>query len=295
MAGMKSNPLFGIVVVFSFLTMFSTTTMIAEPAGIGPSFKGPLGLQLYSLREQFKTNVPGTLDKVRDWGFKYVELAGTYGLKNEEFKALLDARGLKAVSGHFAFERYSKDPEGIATEAKVFGLEYAGCAWIPHSEPFDEKTCRAAIEVFNKAGEVLAKHGIKFFYHTHGYEFQPYGEGTLFDLLVAETNPKFVNFQMDVFWIANPGQDPVKLLEKYPTRWKLTHLKGMKDSTPTGLLTGHSDVSNDVPLGEGKIDYQKFLPVAQKVGVKWHIIEDESPLVEEQIPKSLHFLETVKW
>lgn len=69
----------------------------------------------------------------------------------------------------------------------------------------------------------------------------------------------------------------------------------MKDSTPTGLLNGHSDVSNDVPLGEGKIDYRPFLRTAAKTGVKWHFIEDESPLVLEQIPKSLRYLERVKW
>jgi len=91
------------------------------------------------------------------------------------------------------------DVESIATEAKALGLKYAGCAWIQHSGDFDEKTCREAIAVFNRAGEALAKHGLKFFYHTHGYEFQPHGQGTLFDLLMTETNPKFVNYEMDIF------------------------------------------------------------------------------------------------
>src|ERR1700748_1582713 len=77
----------------------------AEDAGIGSSFKGPIGLQLYSLREQFAKDVPGTLDKVRDFGFKNVELAGTYGLTPEKFRAELDSRGLKAISGHFPFEK----------------------------------------------------------------------------------------------------------------------------------------------------------------------------------------------
>ena len=78
-------------------------------------------------------------------------------------------------------------PKSVAREAATLGMKYAGCAWIPHTGDFDEKTCRAAIAVFNHAGEVLAAHGIKFFYHTHGYEFQPFGEGTLFDLLVTGT------------------------------------------------------------------------------------------------------------
>ncbi len=258
-------------------------------------FGRPVGLQLYSLRAQFGKDVPGTLDKVRDLGFKYVELAGTYSLSPEKFSAELHSRKLEAVSAHFPFERYRKDPEGIAREAKALGLKYAGCAWIDHNkDPFDETTCRDAISVFNKAGEALAQHGLKFFYHTHGYEFQPHGNGTLFDLLMSETNPKFVNFEMDVFWIVHPGQDPVKLLQKYPGRWLLMHIKGMKDSTPTGLLTGHSDVSNDVPLGTGKIDYLPIFRAADKAGVKYYFIEDESDLVEQQLPQSLQYLKNVK-
>jgi sugar phosphate isomerase/epimerase len=267
----------------------------AAPAGTGPSFKGPLGLQLYSLRDQFAKDVPGTLDKVRDMGFKYVELAGTYGLTPEEFKEDLDARGLTAVSGHFPYARYRDDVEGIAREAKILGLKYAGCAWIDHDEPFDEKACRDAIAVFNKAGEALAKQGITFFYHTHGYEFQPHGDGTLFDLLLQETKPEFVSYQMDVFWIVHPGQDPVKLLETYGDRFKLTHLKDMKASTPTGLLTGHSDPANDAALGTGKIDFPPFFRACEQADVKWHFIEDESPTVLQQIPQSLQYLEQVKY
>jgi sugar phosphate isomerase/epimerase len=263
--------------------------------GTGPSFKGPVALQLYSLRDQFAKDVPGTLDKVKAFGIKNVELAGTYGLTPEKFKAQLDARGLKAVSAHFPYERYRDDPEGIAAEAKVFGMKYAGCAWIPHNGPFDEKSCRAAIAVFNKAGQALAKHGITFFYHVHGFEFQPSRQGILFDLLMAETNPKFVSYQMDVFWIVHPGQDPVKLLEEYGSRWQLMHIKGMKKGTPTGLLTGQTDVTNDVPLGTGQIDYPPILRAAKKAGIKWYIIEDESPSSEQQIPQSLRYLENVKF
>src|SRR5947209_2072867 len=127
--------------------------------GSGPSFKGPVGLQLYSLREQFKKDVPGTLDEVKSWGIKYVELAGTYGMPPEKFKAELDKRGIVPISAHFAYEKYRDDVESIATEAKALGLKYAGCAWITHQGDFTEKTCREAIDVFNKAGEALAKHG----------------------------------------------------------------------------------------------------------------------------------------
>ncbi len=263
--------------------------------GTGPSFKGPIGLQLYSLRAQFGKDVPGTLDEVQKWGIKYVELAGTYGKTPEDFKKELSSRGIEAISAHFDYNRYKTDIDGVVREAKALGLRYAGCAWIPHDSGFDEKTCREAIDVFNKAGEALAKHGIKFFYHVHGFEFQPYKDGTLLDLLFSETNPKYVNYEMDIFWIVFPGQDPVKLLEKYPKRWQLAHLKDMKKSTPTGELTGHTDVKNDAALGAGKMDLPAILRAAKKAGVKWYFIEDESPWSEQQIPQSLDYLEHVKF
>ena len=266
-----------------------------QTTGTGASFKGPIGLQLYSLRTQFAKDVPTTLDRVREFGIQYVELAGTYNLKPEEFKAQLDARGLKPISGHFPFERFRDRPEDIARDAKALGLQYVGCAWIPHQGTFNEKTMREAITVFNRAGEALAKEGLKLFYHCHGYEFQPHGNGTLFDLMMAETRPEFVRHQMDVFWVVHAGQDPVKLLEKYGSRFELMHVKDMKKGTPTGLLTGSSDVTNDVTVGTGLMNWPAILKAAQKAGVKWYFIEDESPTSVEQIPQSLRYLERVKF
>jgi sugar phosphate isomerase/epimerase len=267
----------------------------ASAAGKSSGFKGPLGLQLYSLRAQFAKDVPGTLDKVRDYGIKYVELAGTYGLKPEKFKAELDARGLKAISAHFPYERFRDDLDGLTNEAKALGVKYIGCAWIAHKGAFTEQDCRDTIKVFNKAGEELSQSGIRFFYHTHGYEFQPYGSGTLFDLLVKETKPEFVTYEMDVFWVYHAGQNPAELFEKYPNRFELVHLKDMKNGTPIGLLTGSTDVRNDVALGTGRIDYRRILPAAQKAGVKWYFIEDESPTSEDQIPQSMRYLKQVDW
>ena len=264
-------------------------------AGIGPSFKGPLGLQLYSLRAEFTRNVPNTLAKVQSYGIKYVEAAGTYNLSPEKFKTMLKEHDLEAVSGHFPFERYQKEPDAVAQDAKALGLKYAGCAWIPHEGDFDEKECREAAAVFNRAGEALHREGIKFFYHVHGFEFQPYQDGTLLDLLFKETKPDLVHYQMDVFWVVHPGQDPVKLLEKYGKRWELMHLKDMKKGTKTGEITGKSDVTNDVPLGTGRMDWPAILKAAKKAGVKWYFIEDEAPTAAEDIPQSLKFLETVKF
>lgn len=263
--------------------------------GTGPSFKGPLGIQLYSLREQFKQDVPGTLAKVYGFGFHQVELAGTYGKSPDEFKALLAANHLTAVAGHFGYERFRDDPEGVAKEAKALGLEYAGVAWVPHQGQVTEGWTRETAKVFNHAGEVLAKQGIKFYYHNHGYEFVPHGDGTLFDLLVKETKPEFVSFQMDVMWVVFPGQDPAKLMEKHGSRWALMHVKDLKKGVATGSLSGGTDTKNDVVVGTGQVDWPALLRAAQKAGVKYYFIEDESPSVLEQIPQTLKYLEQVKF
>jgi sugar phosphate isomerase/epimerase len=268
--------------------LFTCVALNAKP------IKDSVGLQLYSLRAQLGKDVPGTLAEVHGWGVKYVELAGYYGLSPADFKAQLDAHGLVALSGHYSFDQWEKDPEAILTEAETLGLKYAGCAWIPHEGNFDEATCRHAIEVFDKAGAAAAKHHIQFFYHTHGYEFQPAGDHTLFDTLVTGTDPRAVKFEMDIFWIAHAGQDPVKLLEKYPKRFVLMHLKDMKNGTPTGLLTGSSDVRNDVALGQGQLDLPAILKEARKIKAKWYFIEDESPTSESQIPVSLKYLDDFK-
>ncbi len=283
-----------LLVPFALICSANACPAPLQKTEISQNFKERIGLQLYSLREQFARDVPKTLDQVQDFGIKYVETHSTYGLTPEKFRAELDSRGLKAVSGHFSYERFRDQIEEVAREAKILGLQYAGSAWIPHKEPFDEKTCREAIKVFNHAGEVLAKHGVKFFYHTHGYEFLPYGPGTFFDLMMAETKPQFVHYEIDVFWVVHPGLDPVKLLEKYGSRFELMHVKDMKRGTPTGLFTGHSDVTNNVVLGTGVIDWAAVLRAGQKAGVKWYFIEDESPASVQQIPRSLSYLEKLK-
>ena len=274
------------------LALLLTTTAATLPAG---DFTGTAGLQLYSLRDLFKTEVPGTLDKVKAYGVTEVETASTYGMPAEKLRELLTARGLKAVSGHFQYDALTKDLDAVIRDAKALGLEYVACPWIPHDEAaFTEEVCRKAAADFNNWGEALAKAGLKFAYHPHGYEFAPFGDGTLFDLLVKETKPEFVNFEMDVFWVTHPGKNPAELLEKYPNRWVLMHLKDMRKGAHTGLFTGHAPLTDDVPLGTGQVDWPLVLRTAAKVGVKHYFIEDESPTAETAIPQSLKYLGTLK-
>jgi sugar phosphate isomerase/epimerase len=280
-------------VAFSALLAFAP--LAVSPAVADSVSPSSVGLQLYSLRNQFAKDVPGTLAEIQGWHIRNVELAGTYGLTTGEFKDQLKAHGLRPVSAHYGYDQFRTNLDWIVSDARALGLKYAGCAWIPHGEQFDEKTCREAIEVFNHAGEVLAAHGVKFFSHTHGYEFAPYKDGTFFDLIMAETNPKYVCFEMDIFWVASAGINPTDLMKKYGSRWQLMHLKGMKEGTPTGLFTGHSDVNNDVPLGQGQIQFPPLLKAAANAGVKYYFIEDESDISEKQIPVSLEYLHTLSW
>ncbi len=279
-------------IILTCLLVFTT----AASALAQGAFNGTAGLQLYSLRSQFKLRgVPWTLDRVKSFGITEVELAGTYDLTPAQFKAELDQRGLVPVSGHFPYGRYKNDLEKVVAEAKTLGLKYAGCAWIDHKGSFDEAECQDAISTFNKAGEALAAAGISFFYHCHGYEFEKHPAGTLMDVLITGTKPEHVSYEMDVLWVVFPGQDPAALLEKYPARWKLMHLKDLKKGVATGSLSGGTDVSNDVTLGTGQMNWQAIFTAAQKVGVKHYFIEDESPTSEEQIPASLGFLKSLKW
>lgn len=269
--------------------------MAEEPTvGTGAQFKGPVGLQLYSLRESFKQDVPGTLDKVKAMGFRYVELAGTYGMTPAAFKKQLDARALVPVAGHFGYDLYKNDVDAVIRDAKALGLKYTGLAWVPLDGPMTEEKAREVIDVCNSAGRKLGEAGLQFYYHNHGYEFQPYGDATLMDLLIQETDARYVTFQMDLLWTIHPGQDPAALLLKYPGRWQLMHLKDLRKGVK-GDLSGGTDIRNDVALGSGQADFPAVLASAERSGVKWYFIEDESPTVEDQIPRSLEFLEQVTW
>ncbi len=270
---------------------------VAPSVGTGRHFKGPVGLQLYSLRGQFTQNVPAAIQTAKGFGIHEVELAGLYNLKADTLRDLLVTAGLQPISGHFPYDRFKNDPEGIAAEAKALGLKYAGCAWINHaggSMTADE--ARAAAEVFNKAGTVLARHGIKCFYHCHGFEFVADAAGVApMDLLMRHTHPADVCFEMDVVWVIHPGQNPATWLKKYPGRWELMHLKDLRRGVATGNQTGKGDPNDDVALGTGQVDWPSVLSTAQKTGVKHYFIEDESASVVTQVPQTLKYLETVSW
>jgi sugar phosphate isomerase/epimerase len=191
------------------------------------------------------------------------------------------------------YNQLKTDLQTIIGNAKAYGAKYVVCFWIPHTGAFTVDNAREAVEVFNTAGKILKENGLNFCYHPHGYEFGTWENGDLFDYLLTKTNPAYVNFEMDVFWIKQPGKDPVALLEKYSGRFPLMHLKDRKPGTPNSQ-DGHADVELNVVLGQGDVGIAAIMKVAKKHGVKHFFIEDESTRSLEQVPVSLSFLKNLK-
>jgi sugar phosphate isomerase/epimerase len=256
-----------------------------------PLLRNPIALQLYSLRDSFEAEgVAPTLEKVKAMGFSHVELFGPAEQAREQYKTELDRVGLTPVSIHVDFEALQKDPQRFIDAAKFFGIQYVGNAWFPHESPFDAADVERAAAAFNRIGQILRDAGLTFFYHVHGFEFVPKpGGGTLFDDLVAATDPDNVKFQLDIFWAHHAGADPAALLRQYPSRWVSTHLKDMREGTPQDL-TGHAPDDSSVVLGTGVVDVKGVLEAARDTAVEWHIIEEEASTPEVNIPQSVAYI-----
>ena len=270
-----------------------TQTEISEQEVSEPLFTASLGVQTYSYRNYFPKNMLETLDRIQDLGITEIE-GGPERIPPEEFKRLCDERNIRIASTGASFDDLKNKPQEVASIANTMGAKYVMCAWAPHEKgKFSLKDADNAIEVFTKAGKILKEAGVTFCYHPHGYEFQTHGEGTLLDYMIQNTDPEYVSYEMDIFWIHFGGGDPTELLLKYPNRWKLMHLKDMKKGTPKDL-TGGTDVNNDVPLGTGELDMPSILKAAKQVGVVHYFLEDESDNVLDQIPESIKYLQSLK-
>jgi sugar phosphate isomerase/epimerase len=249
-----------------------------------------IGVQLYSFRNQFPGNVDGVLSAISNMGIKEIEGGDTYGMPRDEFKGLLNKYNLETISIGVDFEKLQTGLPAVIENAKAFGARYVVCFWVPHNgDIFAIEDAEKTIKVFNEAGKKLKENGLSLCYHPHGYEFGAFNGGTLFDYMVKGMNRKYANFEMDVFWIKHPGQDPVALLKKYPKRFLLMHLKDRKPGT-VGNQFGRADVESNVVLGKGDVGIGNIMKVAKKYGVKHFFIEDESSRSLDQVPQSLLFL-----
>jgi len=268
-------------------------------AFIAPAFSQGLyeakfGIQTYSFRNSFPKGVAQTLDTIKSFGITELEASAPNDMTPEEFKKLCSDRGLSIPSTGCGYDQLVKDPQSIVKPAKTLGATYVMTAWIPHERgKFNLENAKKAVADFNAGGKVLKENGLTFCYHIHGFEFQPYEDGTLLDYIIKNTNPDYVSFEMDILWTHFGGGDPVALLKKYGKRFKLLHVKDLKKGTPKDL-TGGTSQENDVVLGTGEIDIPGVIREANKLGIKHFFIEDESSRVTKQVPQSIAYLKSLK-
>ena len=259
-----------------------------------PLFTNPIGIQGYTYRDSWQDPI-AVLDTIKSLGITEYEGGVIKGYTAAQTRKLFEERGIKIVSTGTGFDALADSVklQQLITTAKALGATYVMCAWIPHQKEFNLQDANKAIAVFNKAGKVLRKNGLTFCYHIHGYEFYPHENGTLFDYMVNNMDPKDVSFEIDILWAYFGGQDPAKLILKYGDRMKLMHLKDLQKGVK-GNLTGLTAVEHDVALGTGQLNIPEILRAAKKVGIKHYFIEDESPKHPDQIPVTIKYLRSLK-
>jgi len=271
-----------------------TWASAAERAEIKSVLNGPVGLQLWSLREYLPKDLPGTLAKVHAMGFREVEGAGLWGHPLPEFRAALDKAGLRCQSAHMGLENLNGDLPAALAQAKAIGAKHVVCPWIPHEKGFTRDDALKTGAAFNRFGQAAKEAGLSFGYHPHGYEFVPSPEGTLFDTLLGATDASLVEFQVDVFHAYHAGADPAKLIEKLSGRVRSLHLKDQKQGFPVTPGSDGAPPEADVPVGTGQVDFPAVLRAAVKAGVSLYYVEDESTDPLAHIPQSVAFLEGFK-
>ena len=258
------------------------------------ALNGPVGLQLWSLRDYLPKDLAGTLQKVRALGFREVEGAGLWKRTTAQVRTALDAAGLRCQSAHMSFERLRDDAAGAFAEAAAIGAGWIVCPWIPHGKTFTREDALKSADAFNRYAAAAEQAGLHFAYHCHGYEMLPSPEGTLFDTLAQNTDPARVMFQVDVFHALYGGQDPAALITRYGRRVVSLHLKDLKKDVPIVKGTGVGRPEEDVPVGSGQVDWPAVLRAAIKADATLYYIEDESADPWGHIPRSLAYLKQLK-
>jgi len=278
-----------------FLTASIICFLFNLNAQKGPSINGvPLGMVSYTYRQSLQKDMPTTLDSLKALKVYDMEFSSLFGKKATEIRKLLDERGMYCSSFGVSYPDALMKSDEVAANAKALGAKFVRVAWIPHEGPFTKALADKTIADFSIIGKNLKEnYGLEFCYHNHGFEFAPYEGGTFFDYIAKNTDPKFVNFEMDILWTFFPGIDPAKLLEKYPNRFKLMHVKDLKKGV-IGNLSGGTSSENDVALGTGQLNLPAIMKAAKKAKIQHYYIEDESSLHAIQVPESIKYLLSIK-
>jgi sugar phosphate isomerase/epimerase len=255
----------------------------------------PVGLQLYTVRDQLDKDVAGTIQQVAKVGYKDVEIYSLYGKSPAEFLKILNDNGITPSSGHYLLPDVKTKWDQRVEDAQALGLKYMVNAIL---DPEDRKSFddyKRLVDVFNKAGEKTRAAGIQFCYHNHNFEFKKYGNTTAYEYLLNTLDPKLVKFEMDCFWVTHAGHDPVAYFQKYPGRFPLLHIKDMKDRpTPSHALDARMGLF--APVGQGTIDWKRIFVGARQGGMQHYYVEqdycEQPPL--EAIKISYNYLSTLQ-
>ena len=225
------------------------------------------GIQLYTLRDDMPKDSKGILKQIASFGYKQIESyegdKGIYwGMTHTDFRKYMDDLGMTLVSAHCDI---NKDFEQKAAQAAEIGMKYLICPWLGPQPTLDDYKRHAA--EFNKRGEICKKNGIRFAYHNHDYSFIPVEGQYPQDVLMSNTDPSLVDYEMDIYWVVTANQDPETWLSKYKDRFRLSHVKDrIKNST-------EKEATCD--LGKGGIDFPKVLKSAKDHGMNYFIVEQE--------------------
>ena len=247
-----------------------------------------VGIQLYSIREAMGKDPAGSLKKLADMGYIFVEHANYvnrkfYGYEPKEFKKLLSGMDLQMPSGHTVMTAHDWDDtkndftdkwKYTIEDAATVGQKYVISPWLDEGLRHDMDKLKKFMDQFNKCGELCKASGMKFGYHNHNFEFNTKeGDVTLFDYILANTDPNLVAQQMDVGNMLGAGGIALDLLKKYPGRFELMHVKDeIKSDTGQGM-----DGYDSTILGTGVMPVKDIVKEARKNGgTNWFIIEQES-------------------
>jgi sugar phosphate isomerase/epimerase len=241
-----------------------------------------IALQLYTIRDAMDTDVKGSLKKVADIGYKYVELAKYadgkfYGFEPKEFKKIVGDLGMEILSSHTQVEAQGitlDNAKKMADDHAKLGVKYCVQPWVVEEARKTVASFQKMVADWNKVGEIMKASGIQFGYHNHNFEFAPLeGKIPYFDIFLAELDKDLVTMELDLFWVTKAGQNPVEIFKKYPGRFQLFHMKDMYTrQDPFFTTTGVSDFA---PVGEGLINFREILAAKDIAGLKYMIVEED--------------------
>ena len=249
--------------------------------------KFKVGIQLYGVRNAMAADFEGTLKAIADMGYEYVEFAGYYGRTAEEIKAILDKLGLKCISVHQGLDFYDNDPDAAAEFLKAFGVKYSVIPWYEKSKLAGTAEWDETVARFNKAAEVLAKHGMRLGYHNHEFEFEKFDGKYLHDY-IFEAAPKMYP-ELDTCWVHYAGLEPADKIREFAGKVEIVHLKdfvakrlaggpayALIDANGNEIKTTRDDNGFAFrPLGQGRQDFKKILEACEEAGTEIVIVEQD--------------------